>query len=230
MAQVVRYHSLVVDPHSLPRELERIAWTPKECDIGVEDIIQGVAHTRRPHFGVQFHPESVATSFGAQLLRNFAALASNTPWVRNPAAGESRTRTWTPAPATCPSPIRSLGAPPPPPVVRATHVHWRRIPGGAACGGEALFRDCVMGGAAPGRGDVDTWWLDSSAAASGRARFSFMGAKWGPAWQVVTFRLDPPGSSAVEVGTTGLLTSRCADGGVTTVRAGALRCRMHARR
>ena len=230
MAQVVRYHSLVVDPHSLPRDLESIAWTPKECDIGVEDIIQGVAHTRRPHFGVQFHPESVATAFGAQLLRNFVVLASATPWVRNAAAREARARTWRPALAAGPSPTPSLSAPPPPPpAARATHVHWRRIPGGAACGGEALFRECVMGGAAPGRGDVDTWWLDSSATASGRARFSFMGARWGPAWQAVTFRLDPPGSGAVEDGTTGLLTTRAADGAVTTVRAGAfehLECKL----
>ena len=218
----MRYHSLVVDPHSLPPELQTIAWTPKECDIGVEDIIQGVAHVRRFHFGVQFHPESVATSFGAQLVRNFAALAAGTPWVRTAAAGESRPRGWRPPSGACVAPARSLGAPPT--ARRATHVHWRRIPGGAACGGEALFQGCVMGGTASGSVDVDTWWLDSSTTASTRARFSFMGAKWGPAWQAVTFRLDPPGSSAPEDSTTGVLSSRAADGAVSTQRAGVLQC------
>lgn len=60
-----RYHSLVIDRDSCPEVLEITAW--------VEDgTIMGVRHRNYPHIqGVQFHPESVLTSSGKQLLRNF---------------------------------------------------------------------------------------------------------------------------------------------------------------
>ena len=63
--QVVRYHSLVVD--KLPAELEAIAWT-------VDGILMGVRHRERPVWGVQFHPESVCTEYGRQLMANFRDL------------------------------------------------------------------------------------------------------------------------------------------------------------
>jgi anthranilate synthase/aminodeoxychorismate synthase-like glutamine amidotransferase len=64
-----RYHSLVIDPRTLPAELERAAWTE---DGGVTEIM-GVRH--RGHFveGVQFHPESILTVEGKRLLANFLA-------------------------------------------------------------------------------------------------------------------------------------------------------------
>ncbi|AFZ60021.1 aminodeoxychorismate/anthranilate synthase component II [Anabaena cylindrica FACHB-243] len=60
-----RYHSLVIDRETCPEVLEITAW--------VEDgTIMGVQHRNYPHIqGVQFHPESVLTSSGKQLLRNF---------------------------------------------------------------------------------------------------------------------------------------------------------------
>jgi anthranilate synthase component II len=60
-----RYHSLVIDRDTCPEVLEITAW--------VEDgTIMGVRHRNYPHIqGVQFHPESVLTSSGKQLLRNF---------------------------------------------------------------------------------------------------------------------------------------------------------------
>ncbi|WP_414576499.1 anthranilate synthase component II [Anabaena sp. CCY 9402-a] len=60
-----RYHSLVIDRETCPEVLEITAW--------VEDgTIMGVRHRNYPHIqGVQFHPESVLTSLGKQLLRNF---------------------------------------------------------------------------------------------------------------------------------------------------------------
>lgn len=60
-----RYHSLVIEPESLPEVLEITAW--------VEDgTIMGIRHRNYPHIqGVQFHPESILTNLGKVLLRNF---------------------------------------------------------------------------------------------------------------------------------------------------------------
>ena len=64
-----RYHSLVVDKNSLPACLEITAWTENE-DGKLEEIM-GLRHKDYPIFGVQFHPESILTSHGHQLLQNF---------------------------------------------------------------------------------------------------------------------------------------------------------------
>ena len=65
---MTRYHSLVLDPGSIPDELEVVAWTEEP---GWEDEIQAVRHRHHPVFGVQFHPESVASQHGDRLLKNF---------------------------------------------------------------------------------------------------------------------------------------------------------------
>ncbi len=62
-----RYHSLIVERKSLPKELVVTAETN-------DGIIMGVRHRHYPLEGVQFHPESVLTESGKQLLRNFLAL------------------------------------------------------------------------------------------------------------------------------------------------------------
>ncbi|EPJ45807.1 MAG: anthranilate synthase component II (glutamine amido-transferase) [Osedax symbiont Rs1] len=67
--QVTRYHSLVVDPSSLPECLEITAWT-ENADGSVAEIM-GLKHTVLPIQGVQFHPESILTIQGHQLLNNF---------------------------------------------------------------------------------------------------------------------------------------------------------------
>ena len=59
-----RYHSLVIDKNSCPDCLEITAWAD-------EDEIMGVRHTSLPVYGVQFHPESILTTHGKILLRNF---------------------------------------------------------------------------------------------------------------------------------------------------------------
>jgi anthranilate synthase/aminodeoxychorismate synthase-like glutamine amidotransferase len=61
-----RYHSLVIDPATLPAELERAAWTD-------DGEIMGVRHRRLFVEGVQFHPESILTPEGKRLLGNFVA-------------------------------------------------------------------------------------------------------------------------------------------------------------
>ncbi|KAL2249246.1 UNVERIFIED_CONTAM: Aminodeoxychorismate synthase, chloroplastic [Sesamum indicum] len=125
--KVVRYHSLVIDPSSLPRELIPIAWTSypetspflgiqnfdsylddferqagpcnfakslsTKSDNGLQwhssnssemqsgNILMGIMHSSRPHYGLQFHPESIATSHGRQIFKNFAEITKEY-WFR----------------------------------------------------------------------------------------------------------------------------------------------------
>ena len=66
-----RYHSLLVERASLPECLEVSAWTLDER--GEFDEIMGLRHRTLPVEGVQFHPESILTTHGKELLRNFVA-------------------------------------------------------------------------------------------------------------------------------------------------------------
>ncbi len=67
--EATRYHSLVVEKESLPASLEITAWT--EDSNGQLDEIMGVRHKELNVEGVQFHPESILTEHGHDLLRNF---------------------------------------------------------------------------------------------------------------------------------------------------------------
>ena len=62
--RATRYHSLVVEPNSLPPELEVTAWTE-------DGTVMGLRHRTYPLAGVQFHPEAILTEHGHDLLRNF---------------------------------------------------------------------------------------------------------------------------------------------------------------
>lgn len=64
-----RYHSLVIDKHTIPDCLEITAWT--ENTDGSMDEIMGVRHKTLSIEGVQFHPESILTQHGHDMLRNF---------------------------------------------------------------------------------------------------------------------------------------------------------------
>lgn len=64
-----RYHSLVIDKDTLPECLEVTAWTQDEA--GNIDEIMGVRHKELAIEGVQFHPESILSEHGHQLLKNF---------------------------------------------------------------------------------------------------------------------------------------------------------------
>lgn len=67
--QTARYHSLIVDPATLPDFLS--------VDAETEDgAVMAVSHRRRPIFGIQFHPESYGTTGGDQLIRNFLGALS----------------------------------------------------------------------------------------------------------------------------------------------------------
>lgn len=124
--KVVRYHSLIIDAESLPKELIPIAWTSSDNKLSslgnnkfdaVPDaygsqtqhenldsisgklkngynrlsdhangmlsrkVLMGVMHASRPHYGVQFHPESVATCHGKQIFKNFREITEDY-WLR----------------------------------------------------------------------------------------------------------------------------------------------------
>lgn len=64
--KATRYHSLIVEKVSLPKELQVTALT--------DNIIMALQHETKPVYGVQFHPESIASEHGHQLIRNFVNL------------------------------------------------------------------------------------------------------------------------------------------------------------
>ncbi|HSU97042.1 MAG TPA: aminodeoxychorismate/anthranilate synthase component II [Gemmatimonadaceae bacterium] len=68
--RVMRYHSLTVDRDSLPSDLEITAWSDDDST-----EVHAMQHRTHPVYGVQFHPESVLTEGGKQLLRNFLDVA-----------------------------------------------------------------------------------------------------------------------------------------------------------
>jgi len=74
--EAMRYHSLVVDPAALPDQLEITAWSD---DRPARSEIMGLAHRQEPVWGVQFHPESVGTAVGRDLVANFVTLARHRP-------------------------------------------------------------------------------------------------------------------------------------------------------
>lgn len=100
--KVVRYHSLVIDPISLPKELIPLAWTCSTDIIsslvdqkfdqenthtswnsnyveGTSDkkVLMGIMHSTRPHYGLQFHPESIATCHGSRIFKNFREITQD---------------------------------------------------------------------------------------------------------------------------------------------------------
>jgi anthranilate synthase component II len=71
--RVTRYHSLVTDPEALPGILEPVAWSGSGTE-GAKREIQAMRHREAPVWGVQFHPESLFSEHGRDLLRAFLAL------------------------------------------------------------------------------------------------------------------------------------------------------------
>ncbi|KXS35112.1 MULTISPECIES: aminodeoxychorismate/anthranilate synthase component II [Idiomarina] len=68
--EVTRYHSLIVEQHTIPDDFVVDAWVETD-NFGVE--VMGMRHRRLPIFGVQFHPESVLTKMGHRIIGNFLA-------------------------------------------------------------------------------------------------------------------------------------------------------------
>jgi para-aminobenzoate synthetase len=154
----VRYHSLCV-PEPLPADLEAIAWAE-------DGVLMGVRHRSRPLWGVQFHPESVLTEYGARLLENFRDLT-----LRH-GGGRPRRFTGAALPPTT-RPARPAPAP-----ADGFRLHTRRL--SAYVDAEAVFtaRFARMPRA---------FWLDSSRAEPGLSRFSFLGDGSGPLSEFVRY-------------------------------------------
>ncbi|UTY59268.1 aminodeoxychorismate synthase component I [Massilia sp. erpn] len=80
--EAVRYHSLMVSPESIPQSLRVIAHTEP-------DIVMGLEHTQYPKWGVQFHPESILSEYGKQIIINFGRLAERYAKERSQKHGKS---------------------------------------------------------------------------------------------------------------------------------------------
>jgi para-aminobenzoate synthetase len=186
--EAVRYHSWVV-AEPLPDCLEVTARAP-------DGTVMALAHRERPIWGVQFHPESIGTPVGAQIVRNFVAAAGRGSGSGRAASGPRSDGART---ATGPGSARrggvaegGLGGPgrdgPPSPAIASPEPAWdivvRELSGfpdpGAAF--EAAF------GAEP-----NAFWLDD-ATGSGR---SFIGASTGPGAEVLT--QEPDGESIFDL-------------------------------
>jgi para-aminobenzoate synthetase len=157
--RAVRYHSLVV-VHPLPACLEVSAWTD-------DGTIMGLRHRERPLWGVQFHPESVLTEAGRQLMINFRDL---TQMGRAGDARPRRTYLVPPISAEAPLALTEPSHPDPAgphqPRGDTLKVCYRRL---ATCyDPERVFTQLL--GSEP-----YAFWLDSSLVTTGLSRFSFMG-------------------------------------------------------
>jgi para-aminobenzoate synthetase len=148
---VVRYHSLAVGGDLGP-DGHVTAWTE-------DGVVMGIEHRRRPMWGVQFHPESIATEHGHQLFENFYEIARAHRIARGASARRPRKP---PDPPSRPALQRRAG--------RAVELHTRLLQGEAP--GELLFERLFA--------DAEhAFWLDSVDAPSALARSSFLGTSAG---------------------------------------------------
>ena len=166
--RAVRYHSLCVE-QPLPDDLEPIAWTS-------DGVLMAVAHRRRPHWGVQFHPESIRTEHGRLLLANFRDLTAEH------AAGGNGSG-------------RHGGSPQPPPEGRRGRGVGRRAKLELKVRRLDTLFDPERAFAHLCAESENAFWLDSSRTDE-RARFSFIGAGDGPLAATIAYDV---GSGEVRV-------------------------------
>jgi len=148
---VVRYHSLAVAGELGPQG-RVTAWTE-------EGVVMGIEHRSRPMWGVQFHPESIATEYGRRLCENFYALAR----AHRLASSKHGRRLLKPPRRASPPPRSKAGG------ARA-HLRMRSVEGEAST--ERLF-DLLFAGA------EHAFWLDSADAPTPLAKRSFLGTTAG---------------------------------------------------
>ncbi|SCK35423.1 para-aminobenzoate synthetase [Variovorax sp. HW608] len=151
--EAVRYHSLAVT--DLPPTLQPLAWTS-------DGTLMALRHASKPWWGVQFHPESICTEYGARLLRNFRELTEE--WRDGRIAHELL------------APIRSR------PRLRqesAQSIHARCLD--AYPDPEVAFKQLFSDSS-------EAFWLDSSLVDASGARFSYMGDASSPNSERITYR------------------------------------------
>ncbi len=160
---VVRYHSLAVTGPLEP-EGRVTAWTP-------DGVVMGIEHCRRPLWGVQFHPESVATEHGRRLVENFYALAR-----RHSAARATRpSRPVAPPPRRSVRPRADAGA------EARVHLRVRSLAGEPST---ELLYERLFGAAAY------AFWLDSADAPTRLAQCSYLGTSAGPDRRVLEYDVE----------------------------------------
>lgn len=185
--RVVRYHSLMVQESDLPTELQPICWTAGghvPLSIGeeqlhasaVEDkLLMGVAHKTQPHYGIQYHPESVATCFGDTLLKNYVQLAAQFSKQPLPATlcaplGLQESRNGSHAFQALSDEVQ-------------LQVVWSQVT-------DAAHVQCLqLMDTMEWADSQNTFWLDSERSSRSHARFSFLGGPGGQLWRRITFQL-----------------------------------------
>jgi para-aminobenzoate synthetase len=158
--RAIRYHSLIVVP-PLPVDLLATA----QSDDGV---LMALEHRTLPQWGVQFHPESVLTEHGLQLLANFRDLAR--PWLTARSVNVT-------------APRSEMAA-----VMPTTTLHVWAHEVATAASAQAVFEELFAR-------EPHCFWLDSQLALDGMAGLSFMGAV--AAHEVLTYRLQDDASGEV---------------------------------
>jgi len=171
---VVRYHSLAVS--GALGEGRVTAWTD-------DGVVMGIEHTSRPMWGVQFHPESIATEHGRKLFENFYEMARRHRALRGrrtnmPAplrrARERSAVMQSSSPAIMPASSSARGTAP----ASELKLHWRTLEGEPVA--ELLFERLF--------GDAEhAFWLDSADAPTTLARRSFMGTSAGAERKVLEY-------------------------------------------
>jgi para-aminobenzoate synthetase len=155
---VVRYHSLAIT--GMGADGNVCAWAD-------DGVVMGIEHRRRPMWGVQFHPESIATEHGAALVRNFYALAERR---KEPTARAPRR----PAPPSRHVETRNAGG-------SDTKLRMRTISGEPST--EALF-ERLFGG------EEHAFWLDSADAPTRLAQSSYLGTSAGRGRCVLEYEIE----------------------------------------
>ncbi|SCC50142.1 para-aminobenzoate synthetase [Gordonia sp. v-85] len=173
--RAVRYHSLaVVD---VPDELEDQAWSD-------DGVLMAVRHRVLPMWGVQFHPESICSEYGRELLANFAA-ATRVRAHRGVSAGASRASATTERPASEASASESAGsesAGSESAGNRHEGYRVRSVRVDHVVDPNTVYERLFAGG-------PNSYWLDRSAAEETDGRYSVMGDCSGPHAEYVTYRV-----------------------------------------
>ncbi|HEX3239343.1 MAG TPA: aminodeoxychorismate synthase component I [Solirubrobacterales bacterium] len=169
---VVRYHSLAIT-RSMGSEGEETAWAD-------DGVVMGIEHSTRPMWGVQFHPESVATEHGLQIAKNFYALAERHAATASP----PRRRAEMSPQGQQNGPSAAVEVEP----EARMDIHWREFEGEAPT--EQLYERLF--------GDAESsFWLDSADAPTWLAQCSYLGTSDGPGNCLLEYDVDA-GEIAVE--------------------------------